>query len=546
MHKRQILLTVIISIFIIFVLIQINKPLTGEEPYFVYAADSIINKEDLMINFDGYGFPKILALAHPPFYLYTLAASISWFGHNLISYKLSGIIFTILTSLIIFFFLDKKYPDKKIPIIAASLYLIHPLVIQSSTFIDIDGGILTFFTTLSLLYYLTKDNSLKFGIILSFFLALVLWTKFTSFVILAVSILVHQLFRKNKIKNITYFVTILFSALILFLISFYLYTSFNNLDFSKPFTQNSVEKFSERIDLSESILRSAATSKNLFFWITPPLLFTFILFLFKDINRFVKRNIDNKRLFLWIYLLVSSSFFVFLGINYSGFAKHFVILIPAMSILFAQDIVSIITDKVKPKIILISGLILIYYLLFVGDPIATQDIWTTISQFNSGLIFSIMLKAFLILLPIVFLYFFFKRLDYALILVSLLFLVYCSVYTSLVNYSTTVNYGDRETEEVVDLIKDNEKSNIIAPHHIIFILNEGKDYSYSENGYFYVDRQYYLYPYEFWNNFEFNNHSTYLIIYKRDIGRTEGFEEDLDEKFNLVKEFEKYNLYKMN
>lgn len=543
------------GIFLFLCFLQINKPLVSEQPYFVWIAKSIITTGKLELNLAGYGMEKLSGLAHPPSYVYALALSSKIFGYNLFGFKIVNIIFVILTSIVLLVFTKKLYPGKKqLGLITVGIYLLHPFVIQDALLVDIDGGILSFTTILSLLYF-TK-NKMEKPLILGMLMFLVIITKFTSIIILSgVFLLYFLFFEKNKIKNISKTIFMLMGVIIIFVLSFYVYTSIIDGDFSKIFRQNTSEKFSQRFTegFFESIARSLYSFKDFVIWLTIPfsiyLLFIFLRFGKKIIT---KKN-DEVEKVLVLFLFVNISFFVLTGVEYIGFAKHYILVVPVLAIIMAKDIEDYI-KKMNKKEILLSLLILLvtinYYYFVVGDPFFTPDVWMVYQNFDYSVIWVVMLKAFLIILPIFFSYLLYKDIKKAIIITSISFMIYASIFTALSPYSTNIHYGDLGLNEVVLYVENltqNKTSTVIGLYHFTYIYNKGGDFSeINNNAYMYPAGNYYLYGEEFFNKIKITPNNTYLIMYEQDKYRRPGVKEHLEKNFILLKKIYHYEIYKYN
>ena len=129
----------------------------------------------------------------------------------------------------------------------------------------------------------------------------------------------------------------------------------------------------------------------------------------KDAKDIIKNKCGFEKTLFYLFILTSIGLFVLSGINYIGFAKHFVIIAPILAIMIARDIGKYAEFFKGKKLVLtlLAALISInYFLIFVGDPIFTPDVWLVFSQFNFSIILSIFGKILLMLLPLLWLFFF--------------------------------------------------------------------------------------------------------------------------------------------
>lgn len=567
MKKKFLLLiySILIIIFLFLCFIQINKPLHHEESFLAYGANKLANSEKPEFSFEGYGLGKMSILVHPPLYIYTVTFFVKLFGYNLFGLKFSGIFFAVLTSLIVLFMGFHLFPDdKKLSILAVFIFLIHPIVIQNSLLMDIDGGILAFLTVLTIFIFM--KYRLDKPLLLSGVLFLGLWTKMTSFVILSVSFFVFLLFfekynRKNffskeKAKKIIKLIMILIVSLTVFLITYYIYTSSTGLDFSQTFKHNSIGKFGERFNdgIILNFLKLAGSFKTFVIWVNPLIGLFFAFIFIRDFKKIINRKIDKNIILMYIIIIFSICFFVFSGVIIGLPGKYFVFLMPLFSLLITKELSIQAKEYKKNKLILILfivGIIIIeYYLLFLGDPIFTEDIWMTFSQFNFSLVLSILLKITIIIFPVFILFVIFrKNFILAIILLIFLFGTYSAIYTSFAPYSTNNNYGDYGVEESINYLKNStggEKATIIAERSVCFFWNNG-DYldNIQNNAYLYVVSQYYLFADDFYDSAVITKDNTYVVIYEHNIYRTQGFKEHLESHFDYIKTIGTYDIYKI-
>lgn len=541
-------------IFLVLCMIQINKPISSDQLYFAYTAKALLKTGLPEMQFTGYGFPKMSGLAHPPAYIYLLFLSTKILGYNLFGLKIVSIIFAILTSLIIFLFANKLYPDKKyLGLIAAVIYLLHPFVIQNSLILDMDGGILSFTTILAFLYFCRYKLEKPF--ILSLLLFLVIWTKFTSIIILFLVFFLYFLFfEKKKMKNIGKIILIFAAVGVVFLLTFYIYTSIIGGDFLKPFRQNTDEKFLQRITegLFQSFARSAYSFKDFIMWLTPPIFLYLLIILYMYARDFKNKKQDHLNKLYFLFFVVNIGFFVLSGVEYIGFAKHYILVVPILAIAMAKDIEENKRKLNKKQVlaILVSMLVLFnYYYFIIGDPFFTQDIWRVYQHFDYSVIWLVALKIFLIVLPAFVLFFIFERkARRALIVTSLVFIIYASLYTSIATYSTNIHYGDCCLDEVVSYVENltgNQTATIIGLHQFNFIYNKGGDYDeINNNAYMYSAGDYYIHITDFFDKVKLTPDNTYLIMYAQDKYRRAGFIEHLKENFDFLKQIGYYEIYK--
>lgn len=546
----------ILLFFLLLTLVQINKPIRGEQDFFAYGAHKLADGEKPEFSFTGYHKEKMSALAHPPLYLYSMALFVKIFGYNLFALKFSGILFTILTSFILFMIAKGMFQkNSHLPVIAVFLYLVNPLTIQSTLMLDMDGGILTFLTVSTIFCFMKYRLSRPF--LLGFIIFLCLWVKTTSFVIISLGLFIFIVFfdnedkiiSKEKAKKVFKLIALFTISLIIFLISYYVYAFLIGMDSTEFIKHNLLQKFENR-DLANVLLRAGGGIKTFIIWVNPVVsLFLGFIFL-RDFKKIIKKELDKSQIIVYIIIITAIIFFAVTGVAVSGIGKYFAFLVPLISLLLALEISKIkFSRKLIVAALVISIVIIEYYLLFLGDPIYTREIWMVFSQFNISLVLSVTLKILIILLPLPLLYFVFKRdLMVSMIILIFIFSIYSATYTSFVKYSTNNNYGDYGIEEVVQYLHkltEDKNATIIAERGVAYLWDNGNYLDEkNNNAYVYVAQEYYLYGKKFFNDSVVVPNNTYLVIYEQNLYRILGFKENLKENFEFLNKMRYYQIYK--
>jgi len=162
----------------------------------------------------------------------------------------------------------------------------------------------------------------------------------------------------------------------------------------------------------------------------------------------------------------------------------------------------------------------------------------------------VILKMFLIIIPIFFAYFILKDIKKTLITISLSFIIYASIFTSLSPYSTNIHYGDYGLNDAVSYVEnltDSKNSTIIGLYQFSYVYNRGGDFSeVNNNAYMYPAGNYYLYGENFFEKIKITPNNTYLIMYPEDKYRRPGIKEHLEKNFTFVKQIGYYQIYKYN
>jgi hypothetical protein len=180
-------------------------PIWGEEGFFTtHAVETLKNHH---FSFE----------LHPPLGQLFYVAAAFFFGPNYISFRLVPFVFSLITILTTFIFAKKMF-NLRIAYIAVTLLLLSKLHILSSTYIDLDGAILTTFNLLFMYFMWQSINgdfhSFKKNFIFSnVFLVFSTLTKITGGVV-TLPVLIFSFFRNHKtlkITLITVFIAIVFT-----------------------------------------------------------------------------------------------------------------------------------------------------------------------------------------------------------------------------------------------------------------------------------------------------------------------------------------------
>ncbi len=149
----------IVGVYILSVANFIAKPLVGDEWMSRSIAETITSSGKLRAFGLGDGMSSGLWLDHPPLYQYIIVLFFKMFGIGDVQARLVGVVFCILSLLLVYLMTRNLYPENKFaPIIASLLFGLSPMVIQGSRMIEIDQALLIFTATLFLYSFLRSDG----------------------------------------------------------------------------------------------------------------------------------------------------------------------------------------------------------------------------------------------------------------------------------------------------------------------------------------------------------------------------------------------------
>jgi len=216
---------------------SIPKPFTLDEAPMVRMAEKItLMGPKTFLPEPGGGEP----LAHPPLYDYMNALVIKLFGAGETALRGVGLFFYILSLVVLIIFtrsVFRKSPHEKniASLIVASLYLVNPLIIQSSILIDGDSGISAFLILLfCLLFYIFDGyegrNFFYSRFILALVLAVSLMIKELTPVFLSAGIILYRVFCRDFKKLLLDVFFTVGTAVCLFWAGWHLYCFFSGTD----------------------------------------------------------------------------------------------------------------------------------------------------------------------------------------------------------------------------------------------------------------------------------------------------------------------------
>jgi hypothetical protein len=504
-----------------------GQPFHGDEVAFPECAKGVLEKGKPIFDFSIFR-PNHECLWHPPLYIYLMALSTFMFGKSAYSFRLVSAIFNLFTIILVYLITKevlKKNENKEIiAIIASFIYALNPLTIQSSIIMDIDGGLLNFFTILFI--YLFIKNKNYFWMILS--LLLIFLSKETGPVLLFGSIFLFYTIQK-KWKDMIKIFIIFLVAFLLYLSTFFIYASIFDLDFSKPFSRNlsNIDK-TKNFEFYASLITSTWSFKTFFYFVVPFLLIIFIYNSIKFYQKIIKdKKIENENLiFLNLFSSINILFFAFLGVTAWGFPKYYIGALPGIAIFIAGTLNFDEFKEIKIKNLLIRIIILLiilslYFILIVKDPLLPEFDATARVIAKNNQIFDIsflIFKTFVlyIIIPLLISLIIFskspKKILLILILLTIFIYFYINILHTTVDYSTYSKYGDYGIPQVLDHLKNNN----ISGHKIV---------TYPNIGYYLGMSNYYDITYAHNRTQQFkdkvinNKNISYMIIYERDIDR---------------------------
>lgn len=487
-RKTKLFLSMILVVYFIFFLFSANHLYYADEVAFVEVATEIASGK--AIGHFGFGAgmltPEGDMLIHPPTYTYLLALFIFLFGPATLPIRAVSAIFTIGVIILVYLLTKKILETRNIEnaetwaTTASFIYAINPLTIQNSILVDIDGGMLNFFTLLFLYFYIYKKN--LFYLVPSLFL--VFYSKMSTPPLLFASLILLNLL-SSEYKEIWRTIKLFLISGIGFFITFFLYAKTFGLDWTRLFMHNSAlgafkSFFSNPLITS---LKSLWALKTLFYFATPFLIFLFLIVSVVIVKKIIKFRstyiIQNKDiLLLWIYAIMVFCLYFLVGQTAWNFPKYHIVALPSIVILimFFTSKIKIHFKKILPITILAALLIFVYFIVFLGDPVLPEVegrvVSSSLLQVSALVLIRILLYAILPIFLCIGLFGVFSKNKLWFILLFLLIVtsLYIDVIQARADYSTTNLYGDRGLKEVIEFMKDKPAQQILCYHYVGYYL----------------------------------------------------------------------------
>lgn len=460
--KKIILIGLIIFLYLGLLSFSVQNLFQGDEVEFIKASKSILEtgkpiyQADL-INKDFQG------LWHPPLYIIILTIPQYFFGENPIALRSVAILCEILTIILIFLITSELVTKRKLfwASFAAIIYTLNPLAVQSSIILDIDGSILNFFMVLFVYFYIKNKSH---GYLIPSLL-LVFWSKFSGTVILCGSLVTYTILTKN-LKKIKQSMVIIISSGLLFLLTFWIYTRYYNLNFLMPLKRGSIiDSLISIISGSfGSIAKSLWSIKLFFYFAIPFFILLFIILGYKFMkNKIYKEN--DKLIYIGLIPLIVIIIFFIVGSSTWNFPKYYILALPYISIFSAYVLskIDIRLNKQMYTFLAASLITALYFFIFLGDPLIPEIQIFANKQYLMEAIPKILIRFLLYVIPplIIFYLITIKAKIKNKTILILLFLtfttaIYIDTTQATANYSTYNMYGTSGLKGTIEYFKTNK------------------------------------------------------------------------------------------
>ncbi len=442
-------------------------------------------------------------LWHPPLYQYISAVVIRFSDPGWIAIRIVQHIFFGGALFLLFrLFMYPKFYESTgmaleqkvwVPILIVSFTLINPFMIQSVLLIDIDNNVLFFFITLFLFFFILRAGNTNIGVpyLLGILFCCTLWAKMTT--TLALPILVFLYYSANfGFKKAIFFVMKFLSiGIVLFLLSYSLYTFLTGVPFSQPFQHPRFYSAGQNISTLFSYAKISGIVKELVLvivWLTPATFILFVIGIKDRINKIFRTKklvpVDIFAIFglimFIVYILFGGTPFYFP--KYQGLMIPFLLMpVAPLVVTISRELLKNMTGRDKYFLIIIFLIVFLYSYFVVRDPLYSMqaDVFSR-SWLHKLWIISLYVLPVPVVLALLKINFFNISLKELLVIAALFVLVTSNISMSLhqskADYSTRYYYGERGLNEVVNYVSANHNGQLIFARKDIGWLSGAKWY----------------------------------------------------------------------
>lgn len=370
-----------VGAFLILVWLQIHRPLLYDDVSFAFAGQAVARTGLPFANAgymgDRYDYSQReqWALWHPPLYIYVLGLTYKLLGLGDWAGRSLGIACTLATAGLLAF-LGRRLADPAVGwpvgLLAAALYLLNPLTLQSAIILDIDGTVLTVLVVgLVALYVHHVQAPGRWDLpIMSLVFALALWAKMTTPLGLLFAIVAYRTLAGRPLVGLREAAIIGLPGAVLFLATWALVTRIFGMPWDLPFATLWVEfvdasgSTREWRESPEKFVGAVAPSA---YWISPALLVLFGAALIRRVRDFL---IWRRADLLDVVMVMGLGIYAVYLIKLAGlFPKYHIAAVPFLSLAAAWVIVRAVPlVKLRELVIYAVGLLAftVYYWRFVS------------------------------------------------------------------------------------------------------------------------------------------------------------------------------------
>jgi glycosyltransferase involved in cell wall biosynthesis len=407
---------------------------------------------------------------HPFLYQSILILTGKLFGTELVLLRMIGI-FCLLLNLyllrkICIIMVESPSDQRTMTFLTIAFFLLVPFTLEGAAHIDIDNTImlpilLSFIYAFGRLQTKWGDLNVKALIILSFLMALALWAKLTTPIVIPVALGLYYAVKKNIIRSFTYPLGLLIICSGMFILSWLLFCAYFNLPFLSVF-QRIFGVFFEKAN--ETLITDPKQTLRylaiITFWFNPLIIFSWLTVMLHTVHDIIKKKkINDTFLFISILTLLIGIPYLFIGQVTYGIPKYLYPLTGLVSIMLSYRLYKWfgqLTIRAFRWYILAALLIGLLYFI-PNDPIYLLNYTLKIKVLYDLEYFSVLTDVcfitLLYILPLLAVVWFIihKRREKAITIIFVFILAQTIGFNfkqSTADYQTTYNYGYRGVADV--------------------------------------------------------------------------------------------------
>jgi hypothetical protein len=313
-------------------------------------------------------------IPHPQGYVHLAQVAQALLGVSTTSVRFVGLTCALLSVWLIPWLTAAVYPDRRdrsaLTILAIVLTALSPFVIQNSLLIDIDNTVLIPATLLILIAWATlqtRSARLRFGV-LSLLVAFALWFKLpTPPLVMGALFLFHLL--RAEWKRAVELVGISLAGLLLFAITFELYTLFSGYQWS--YFGPTFARSNTFFDLPLLAARFPQGLGVFILWLTLPVTLLLAVIVIQTLRRLFRRQLIIADA-LTIYVSIIAIFYPLVYVPAWGYPRYQAPLVPVIMTLIAAQVMPYLQGQSRRRFIGLAALLIglcAFDLFILPDPL---------------------------------------------------------------------------------------------------------------------------------------------------------------------------------
>lgn len=479
-------------VYLIFAAPHLSEPLTYDELYWPYAAQTL-NEGGRALNLSGGG-----ASWSPALYVNLLSVVYRICGVTNISTRLLGVMAFVVTLAMLIFLAKDVLRGKYSLLLAGALFVTSPFTVQGSLLPCDDTVLLPVFLTGFLICFLKwygQWNWKRAGI-LSLLFAVALWCKLTTPWVLIVLMMMCLWLRGNVRSDIWWLTWIAGLGLFLFLLTWKTYCWFMNVEFLGPFRYAFSAATSKNVltGARDGVIGLGTDIIRFLLWLGPFVILLLAMEVWREAFAYVRSGELTDAAVLTLYVVMVGFVYFIVGGTTFGFPKYHFPMAPIIGIICARGIDTLWRRFKREDLLIlaaIAALVAAYFAFFVGDLLfmfnfSLRQAIVCSRVETKRVIHQLMIGGALSMLPLIVTVPLIKKLQgrlrwgeslkVALIAIGLAGGLAQNTLQFKADYATRFCYGEKGTLELISYLKaeTQDSSQIVAPNDILYYVRNKK------------------------------------------------------------------------